>query len=234
MASVSSATVVQSLLGLFPDPSYLEIGIAHGVTFHGVQAPRKVAVDPYFAFTGRPDIPPGCTVEYHEMGSDDYFGGIVEDQDRFDVIFIDGLHTFEQTLRDLLNALDFLAWDGVIVIDDVRPTNYPASLPEMPDVHATRTMLNLEHDHSWMGDVYKLVFFIESFLQQFSFATIEDNLGQLVLWRQRRLQVEPRLVNAIAQLQFMHCATQRDVFRLMPFDAILALVKAARTSRVDG
>jgi len=34
-----------------------------------------------------------------------------------------------------------------------------------------------------MGDVYKVVFFVDAFLQQFRYATIQENHGQLVMWR---------------------------------------------------
>jgi hypothetical protein len=95
--------------------------------------------------------------------------------------------------------------------------------------HISRdTALKTDKDTSWMGDVYKLVFFVETFFQQFSYATILNNHGQLVLWRQRRARVVPRANDVFSRLQFFHCATARPVFRMMPFEQILALVKAAR------
>ncbi len=228
MAHVTRNSALQDLLDLFPAPAYLEVGVNRGMTFHALAATTKVAVDPKFDFSERPEPAPGCTVAYHEVTSDAYFGTIATAADRFDVIYLDGLHTFEQTLRDLINAVDFLAPDGVIVIDDVRPNSYPASLPVPAEVRATRAMLKMEKDTSWMGDVYKLVFFVETFFQQFSYATIANNHGQLVMWRQRRAKVVPRAIDIFARLQFFHCATERPVFRIMPFEDILALVKAAR------
>ena len=53
---------------------------------------------------------------------------------QFDVIYLDGLHTVEQTLRDLLNALPHLQPQGVIVIDDVRPPTDLAAHPGPPGV----------------------------------------------------------------------------------------------------
>ena len=40
---------------------------------------------------------------------------------RFDVIFVDGLHLAEQVDRDIANALEFLAEDGFIVVHDCNP-----------------------------------------------------------------------------------------------------------------
>jgi hypothetical protein len=219
--------VLQNLLNLFPAPAYLEIGVDLGITFHAIEAVTKVAVDPKFGFDERPVRPAGCTVAYHEVPSDTYFGTIITRADRFDVIYLDGLHTFEQTLRDLINAVNFLSPHGVIVIDDVRPNSYPASLPEPADMRATKAFLGMDNDHAWMGDVYKLVFFIDTFFQQFSFATIEDNYGQLVMWRDARSEVPLRDIDFFSRLQFMHCVTEQQAFHLMPFSRILIEVKEA-------
>jgi hypothetical protein len=230
LARVTRNSALQDLLDLFPAPAYLEVGVNRGVTFHALAATTKVAVDPKFDFSQRPEPAPGCSAAYHEVTSDTYFGTIATDADRFDVIYLDGLHTFEQTLRDLINAVEFLTPQGVIVIDDVRPNSYPASLPVPADVRATRALLKVEKDQSWMGDVYKLVFFVETFFQQFSYATIQNNHGQMVMWRQRRAKVVPRGIDVFSRLQFFHCATELPVFRIMPFEEILALVKAARAA----
>ena len=120
---------VNRLLSLYDQPRYLEIGVARGDTFDKVNAPLKVAVDPKFRFdhVEAQRANPGTT--YHDVTSDEYFGKHVEATEKFDVIYLDGLHTFEQTLRDLNNALEHLEPHGVILIDDVRPHTYLASLP---------------------------------------------------------------------------------------------------------
>jgi len=227
-AQMTRASILQQLLNPFPTPSYLEIGVNKGGTFHALEAARKVAVDPKFLFSDRPVPANGGTAAYHEITSDAYFGTVAKPADRFDLIYLDGLHTFEQTLRDLINALDFLAPQGIIVIDDVRPNTYAASLPRPSDMRAAKKYLRQEADTSWMGDVYKLVFFIETFFQQFSFATLTDNHGQLVMWRQPRAKVPGRDIEYFSRLQFINVVTEMDVFRPMRFDNILALVKASR------
>lgn len=100
MARPSRADVVQAVLSLYPDPHYLEVGVSRGATFHAVEAAQKVAVDPSFRF----DIEaaaaehPGAT--YFALTSDAYFGDVAGTGTRFDVIYLDGMHTVEQTLRD--------------------------------------------------------------------------------------------------------------------------------------
>src|SRR5437867_1023406 len=90
------------LLALYEAPSYLEIGVNRGETFRTVEAARKVGVDPNFLFDTAAEAVPR-RVTFHPVSSDRYFAG-PHGGDRFNVIFLDGLHTFEQTLRDLLNA----------------------------------------------------------------------------------------------------------------------------------
>ena len=111
--------------------SFLEIGTLRGDTFVRVQAERKVSVDP--------DIHTNAT---HHMTSDEYFAGTDE---KFDIIFIDGLHLCEQAYRDIMNGLAHLNPGGVIVMHDCHPTmerdQYPN--PELAKLYV------------WTGDVWK-------------------------------------------------------------------------------
>jgi predicted O-methyltransferase YrrM len=54
------------------------------------------------------------------MYSDDYFK--IND-DKYDIIFIDGLHEYRQVLKDIINALNNLTHTGVVLLDDVIPSN---------------------------------------------------------------------------------------------------------------
>ena len=39
----------------------------------------------------------------------------------FDIIFLDGLHNYEQTIKDINNALKFLNEKGAIIVHDCLP-----------------------------------------------------------------------------------------------------------------
>lgn len=218
------------LLALYDAPSYLEIGVNRGETFRELQAARKVGVDPNFLFDTTAEAVPG-RITFHPMPSDAYFAG-PHGGDRFDVVFLDGLHTFEQTLRDLLNAVAVLNEGGVIVLDDVLPNSYDASLPDFAHVQALRVSAEAlgtgwSADGSWMGDVFKLVFFIESFLQRFSFATVAEGHGQTILWEQVRPAeaLPPRTMEEISRLDYRDTIIRREVFRRMPLDAIVTALR---------
>ena len=85
--------------------SYLEIGCRGDTTFNQVKAARKVGVDPRSGGT-------------HRMTSDAYFKSSDE---KFDLVFIDGMHERAQVLRDFDNALARLNPNGTIVLHDCDP-----------------------------------------------------------------------------------------------------------------
>ncbi len=124
------SNVLKRLTNLYEKPSYLEVGVGRGTTFNRVPAERKVAVDPRFGFDHEAMGREHPEATYHAVTSDEYFNTIIGADEEFDVIYLDGLHVYDQTLRDLLNALEHLQPQGVIVIDDTRPPTYLASLPD--------------------------------------------------------------------------------------------------------
>ena len=77
----------------------------------------------------------------HRMMSDEFFA---QNTQRFDVIFIDGLHDAKQVWRDVHNALRFLSPDGLILLHDCNPRNVEFQIT--PQLHKI-----------WLGDVWKAI-----------------------------------------------------------------------------
>lgn len=78
-----------------------------------------------------------------------------------------------------------------------------------------------------MGDVFRLVFFIRDYLRDLSYATVAENHGQTVVWRQRRAGVIPAAdVAAIAGLEYADAMIAKASFNLLPFATIEQQVKA--------
>lgn len=209
----SRSAVLRRICALYDEPRYLEVGVSMGVTFKRVLATRRVAVDPMFRFDAAQYARTEAGVECHEVTSDEYFARIVGAGEQFDVIYLDGLHTFEQTLRDLTNALHHLQPRGVILIDDTRPTTYQSSLPDHDDFVAVRSYFG-STGQQWMGDVWKLVFFIETFFPSLSYRTITNNHGQTLVWRARREAVPRGSVGEVDGLEFEHMVRQHSSLRL--------------------
>lgn len=126
--------ILQMVLDTYRNPIYLEIGVESANNFFPIKAKNKIAVDPKFSFSTLRKIywcgknPRNLLAQYYEMTSDSYFVDLPRDS-RFDVVFIDGLHTYQQSLNDLFNALRHLSNTGVIVLHDCNPLNENASLP---------------------------------------------------------------------------------------------------------
>ena len=227
-----AADVLNSLLALFKDPHYLEIGVDSGVTFFAIEAARKVAVDPKFRFSVDERQSEHRNAQFHEVESDVYFGQIIGKNDRFDVIYLDGLHTADQTLRDFCNAIEYLNDDGVIVIDDIAPTFYHTSLPDRTMANQVRDAIGSASGADWMGDVYRLVFFIQSFFQQYRYATVMlGKYGQLVVWKEKRQPnlLVPRGIGAVGMLPFEKTITEVGAYNKLPFPTILELIWRNRT-----
>lgn len=215
--------VVQAVLNCFSAPTYLEIGVFEGGTFHKVNAAEKVAIDPHFRFDVSVARVANENSEYHAMTSDQYFAA---SHDRlFDVIFLDGMHTFEQTLRDLMNASTRLAPGGVIIIDDVRPSSYSASLPSLRQLKVVKA--TLKDDNNWMGDVYRLVYFVDSFMPSYDYATVVENHGQLLMWRAARSNVQERSLEDICRKTFADLLHELAILKLKPLAQILSDARLA-------
>lgn len=223
---IGRAQVIRRLVAHYDRPRYLEIGVCEGRTFDRVPAAVKVAVDPEFRFDH--DAPerlvPGTS--YHQVTSDDYFGTLVGADARFDVIYLDGLHTVEQTLRDLLNALPHLQPQGVLVIDDVRPPTDLAATRDRQEFFEVRSAQGRDDETAWMGDVFRLVYFIDTFCQQLSFRVISNNHGQAVVWRHRRPEVQERTLAEVGTLTFDQMTRDEDALRLAPFGEIVRELRA--------
>ncbi len=222
---LTRARVLRRLTALYDEPRYLEVGVAQGVTFQRVPAARKIAVDPEFRFDAAEYAREQTGVECHEVTSDEYFARLVAPDEQFDVIYLDGLHTFEQTLRDLTNALHHLQPRGVIVIDDTRPPTYLASMADRESFFTVRSWLG-STDQRWMGDVYKVVFFVESFFPSLSYRTIVNNHGQTVLWRGRRDPAPRPSVGEVDDLDFEQFVLHEDRLRPARFGEIVSELRA--------
>ena len=229
--------IVNGLLELFDLPRYLEVGVQDGHTFFAARSNHKVAVDPSFRFDLDVAAKREPTSSFHQMTSDCYFGDVLRPGEQFDVIFLDGLHTFEQTLRDFCNAAKVVSPNGVIIVDDVLPDSYAASLPSVSLAYKLRMHLNPnDTDQSWMGDVYRLVFFIETFFQQFSYATVTEARGQLLAWPKTRRDADVTLrpVEAIAKMPFESVVTEEAHFRITPYNEAVQAIRAFVAERAAG
>lgn len=133
--------------------SYLEIGVQNRVNFDKIACNVKIGVDP------------NEDTDFM-MTSDEYF----ETQNNpFDLIFIDGLHTDEQAKRDFENALRCLNDHGFIVLHDCLPTEEKyTTVPRETKI--------------WYGTVYKFAMTLCNY-DGISYATWNNDCGCCVVWK---------------------------------------------------
>lgn len=117
---------VQRALDRRSNPVYLEIGVSRGQAFQKITADVKIAVDPAFRLTERTREladAKGRATHYFETTSDAFFENesAFLDQHPIDVALIDGLHTYEQVVRDVEFTVQHLRDDGVIFLHDCNP-----------------------------------------------------------------------------------------------------------------
>lgn len=159
--------VIQMFLDLKENSSYLEIGVKDGDNFFPLKASSKTAVDPKFVFTLKSRFRwmyknhSNLTARYFEITSDQYFEKPEVKIKKMDVVFIDGLHTYQQSLRDVLNSLTILKDNGVIIMHDCNPPHAAAAYPsESP---ATAALAGLSGwNGEWCGDVWKTICYLRS------------------------------------------------------------------------
>lgn len=175
---ITHAAIIRHVLETLKFRRYLEIGVQGGVTFNQVEADEKIGVDPNFQCD--PATLKGTALS---QTSDSFFD---ENPGRiFDLIFIDGLHSFEQSLRDFTRSISRIAPNGLILVDDCYPSDFYAS---MRDANACNLAKEAENwpDRNWQGDVYKTALFINDFMDQFSYAYIAGTQGVIAVWHAPR------------------------------------------------
>ncbi len=125
--------IINSYIERFGYKAYLEIGCGfsgktHTNAFDRVRCEKKTSVDP-----NHPSD--------YQMTSDKFFE---QCDSTYDIIFIDGLHTAEQVLIDVDNALKHLAPNGHILLHDCNP------IEEIVQLRHPKT-----DNEVWCGDVWK-------------------------------------------------------------------------------
>lgn len=158
--------------------AYLEIGVENGLTFEAVSLTKKLGVDPS----------PRCVSTFItfnaklvELESDNFFA---KNETIFDIAYLDGLHTYEQTLRDLINTFKVVSVSGVIIIDDTIPIDEYSALPSQKEAYKSRLEFSNSDETSWHGDVFKVVSVVSEWNISFLRIATVTNLSnpKTVLW----------------------------------------------------
>ena len=169
--------IINLLIEKFGFKKYLEIGIDNpNNNYFKINAEEKECVDPFIVTEGgfkdlqetlpeeeREDIIKNVIT--YRMTSDEMFDILPSDK-KYDIIFVDGLHTEEQVGRDIINSFKHLNKGGIVVIHDCLPINEDAqAIPRITSV--------------WNGSVWKAIPMLLT--QGISYSVVDCDFGNGIL-----------------------------------------------------
>lgn len=141
--------VINFLIQRFGYKDYLEVGVQYKDNWNQIVCENKTGVEPQNLHD--PLI--------HCLTSDQFFE---QNNNKYDIIFIDGDHVYEQVIRDVHNALAVIKEGGCIVFHDALPDTIEYTNP----FHC--------------GTVYKALLEARS-LFDYDFCTFEEDYGVCVI-----------------------------------------------------
>ena len=159
---MNRTSIINSLIAKIGAKSYLEIGVHTAENFNRISCANRTGVDPV-----QPPVTGECT--YFQGTSDEFFATLPRDT-KFDVIFIDGLHSAPQVKFDIINSMEHLNDGGFIVCHDMNP---------LLEFHQTE-QYNGGH---WNGNGWKAFVQLRAELQSWNFATVDTDQGCGIIWK---------------------------------------------------
>lgn len=162
--------IIQYIIDKKKPRVYLEIGVNKGATFQHIKGPKlKIGVDPNFLISKLRIKTPNLRNKYFEITSDEFFKNekkLLETKG-LNVVFIDGLHTYEQSLEDVKNSLKFIENKGVIVLHDCNPPEEVLADPSRPNGLIK----------GWCGNVWKTIVHLRSLYEELNVFVVDIDVG---------------------------------------------------------
>jgi len=164
--------LMQHIIDKYKFTNYLEIGCDKDQTFSKINIKNKVGVDPISGGTIRDT-------------SDNFF---VKNKNYFDIIFIDGLHHYDQVIKDIQNSLKILNTNGFILIHDCLPrTMAQQAVPR--------------YRGSWNGDVWKSIVALRTRIDLDIF-TCEIDFGIAIITKKNNTKILKLNIDNFKNLKF--------------------------------
>ncbi len=195
---IKRAAIINILIEHNGYKNYLEIGCFDDINFNRVLAPHKVGVDPVAGGT-------------HRMTSDEFFK---INKEKFDIIFIDGLHLYGQVRKDFYNALGVLSKGGAIVLHDMLPASWEQErVPRLSRL--------------WNGTVWKIAYEAKRlFGDKFGVISADEGVGVVF----NDLDVIVEMLESSEVKNYSDFLKDYQKFNIVPAEQVELFLKARRYS----
>lgn len=195
--------------------NYLEIGVNRGKCLFNIKGPKnRFAVDPFFNFNSWKKFracfrnPQNLKNNYFEVTSDAFFSQneVLLQNNPLNLTFIDGLHTYEQSLKDTLNTLNYLDNNGVVVLHDCNPLDELAAYPANSIDDARKDLENhKDWKNIWNGDVWKTIVYIRKNHPELTAFVLDTDHGLGFVYKKDSAEL-PEIFNAITAIDTLDYA----------------------------
>lgn len=148
--------------------SYLEVGTGNCFVFDSIKIEKKIGIDP---------LPERDYII--NSTSDNFFKNCKE---KFDIIFIDGLHHSDQVSKDIANSLNCLSPNGYIICHNMLPFN--EEMQTIPFSHG-----------AWTGDCWKSFVYLRGSRDDLEIFTINTDYGLAIIKKgyQEKLRIQEEI-----------------------------------------
>jgi hypothetical protein len=125
-----------------------------------------------------------------------------------DVCLVDGLHTYEQAVRDILNSLSHLKKGGVILVHDCNPDSALMARPAFGIEELIRLGIP-NWDGRWSGDVWKAIVHLRSLRNDVQAFVLDCDTGVGVVTRDETKELLPYTKADIRNMTYDFLAANR-------------------------
>ena len=193
----SRIEIVKNIIKLKQYKSYLEIGTFKDDLFSNIVCEDKIGVDPVSGGNVR-------------KTSDEFFA---DNTKKFDLIFIDGLHHYDQVKKDILNSISILESNGIILMHDCMPRDYYYQA-------VPRSQFN------WNGDTWKAFLEIRSNDNYDSYCCYADEGIGVILKRPNKNKLNLN-IEKFKNFNFnLYADNYQKFLNLIEYEELIKIVKS--------
>lgn len=216
-------TVIQDLINKINAKNYLEIGVCFGDIIINIDVKNKYGVDPKFQIpnlevNGKETFYDSKSnlMTLYELESDTFFKNFAKKDlpSGLDVAFVDGLHSYYQSLKDVRNCLDYLNPNGFIIMHDCNPLNYAMSYPI---VNSIEEVIELGEkgelagwNGSWNGDVWKALVHLRVEYDDLEIFTLDLDWGLGIIRKGKSNQLKGLTIQDIENSDYYFLEKNRN------------------------